>query len=1558
MSSTQRNNVHPRTLPFDSILRSTYSIFHNNIFQRMAQSTDDNTNNPQIHPEPTHNHLQTPIGNNISTKPDNTLRLVAQNINGIPTSHEFSKWKETLQSTITHDIDVLCLSETNLEWKHSRVAPEIETITKRFFRSSRLTTASSSVKFDRPFKPGGVASLVTNEWTGRIFGTDYDPTGLGRWTTTKMAGRRHRKIAIITAYQVCKTSIHQCGITTCYAQQWHLLRAHGNMHPDPRRQFWTDLTSHIRKLQANDFWIILLGDMNTSLDQKQNSLHKLITDCTLVDTISHLHETTNQSSYSRGQTIIDFCLISLDVLPCVRNCGYLPLHYFCYSDHRGLFLDLDSLLLFGGSPPKIARPENRSVQSKSSEITKKFLNGIGTIWKQKNLHDRVERLTAALHKTSHMSPTIQRFAEKLDRDRTRGFLSAEKKCSRCARPPWSRPLHKLSRKLRYYQIVISDFKQNRSSFNALVTIQDEIDWRPTNHPTDIQEAFLALKEIKHQLTEIRKTADVHRSQDLQTMAQEAALAGDNDRAKILRRLHKAETTHKAFLKLRRFLKPRHTGGVTKLEIPTQQPNGTTTIETTEDPHTIEEACLTRNRQHFAQAQGSPFTIPPLSIIESSACGPISDAILQGRLHDLPFDIDDLPKPQQIILEELRQCCPTLDDALPMEDFKRRFTTWREDTSTSPSGMYLGLYKCLLSSKHHEDIIPDAILKMGEDIFIDIFALTNLACRFGFAFARWKQVVNCMIHKKVDSFLLDQLRIIHLFEADYNLAIGLIFGRYMIYRACDRSQFHQSQWGRTNRECEDVLMIKELSYNIAAMSRTDLATFDNDAKACYDRIVTRFALLCCRSYGAPEGACKMTATVLDNVIHKIKTAYGISEESYTNHPESPIHGVGQGSQDGSSLWGVSSSVLYKAVDRTAVGVTFVNPTHDVPFPWYEPELNRAISSTRRLDGFIDDTTGWWNRMKQELRQWKNTHDVQELVNGMQHDATTWQTFLEISGGKLAAAKCLYYLCHWQWTTTGAPTITPATTIGNRITLQNDGGTIEIPHMDATEAHLTLGVWKTPACNGTRQLDHLTTKTNKWTAAMHAAPVTKDEAHLSYSRIYIPSIRYGLGTCYFTTEDLLRIQRPAVNFALSKMGYNQHTPRAVVYGPRALGALGLPSLLLEQGLQQLQFITRHLRSPHSPLRPLFQLSIEWYRMLAGYSVCPLALPTQSLSHIEFAPWFKALQQFLKNTQHSLDIPNLYCPRTLREHDVAIMEIPRTTFSTEEAMQINRCRLFLRVHMVSEICSAHGGHLNLDMWRGQLPDSSSSTLLWPRQQRPPTTAWRTWRRYLTSLLIPNDYSIFSRSLPLAQPLGQWYEHFGADRRWTWLFSSHNQPRLLRYQRATDDYQIFQCHQERRNWVTSNDTDDGYMDLYPPTMIPCDVSIRHRRAYTRDNLPTHQPLPSAMPQPPCPYVSHLPVSSPPQTHYFHATDWSQCIHQVPGWEAAILPASIPEGFAEYINAHNQMDDIIDHCSDGSVANDTGSFGWAFGHQPAITFSHKGPAFGIPMDSYLAEGYGALYLE
>ena len=109
-----------------------------------------------------------------------------------------------------------------------------------------------------------------------------------------------------------------------------------------------------------------------------------------------------------------------------------------------------------------------------------------------------------------------------------------------------------------------------------------------------------------------------------------------------------------------------------------------------------------------------------------------------------------------------------------------------------------------------------------------FFLSSLACRFSFAFERWKEVINCMINKKIDSFRSNQLWVIYLFEADYNLVVGLVFGRYMTHWICDNQLFHPSQWGRPNRECKAVFVLNKLTYQVATMSRTPSTTTHHHA----------------------------------------------------------------------------------------------------------------------------------------------------------------------------------------------------------------------------------------------------------------------------------------------------------------------------------------------------------------------------------------------------------------------------------------------------------------------------------------------------------------------------------------------------------------------------------------------------------------------------------------------------------------------------------------------------------------------------------------------------------
>ena len=71
----------------------------------------------------------------------------------------------------------------------------------------------------------------------------------------------------------------------------------------------------------------------------------------------------------------------------------------------------------------------------------------------------------------------------------------------------------------------------------------------------------------------------------------------------------------------------------------------------------------------------------------------------------------------------------------------------------------------------------------------------------------------------------------------------------------------------------------------------------------------------------------------------------------------------------------------------------------------PPTPRAITHSHKLDGFVDDVMGWFNRMLQELRTGQGL-DIPSLATGMQKDVSTWQTLLDIvTGGKLAVAKCL-------------------------------------------------------------------------------------------------------------------------------------------------------------------------------------------------------------------------------------------------------------------------------------------------------------------------------------------------------------------------------------------------------------------------------------------------------------------------------------------------------------------------------------------------------------------------
>jgi hypothetical protein len=231
----------------------------------------------------------------------------------------------------------------------------------------------------------------------------------------------------------------------------------------------------------------------------------------------------------------------------------------------------------------------------------------------------------------------------------------------------------------------------------------------------------------------------------------------------------------------------------------------------------------------------------------------------------------------------------------------------------------------------------------------IHGLASLACLHGFYLDRWRIVVNVMIYKKPGVLELDKLRVIHLFEADFNLIVGLFFGRHAMHHSVDNHLLHTGQYGRPGGECQDAAFAKNLHNHMAHYSKTPLGQFESDAASCFDRIVMASCFAVMSVWGAPTPGLQMWEQTLYSIVHSVKIALSLSPGTYTYSPTSPIIGPEQGSMGGPAACSTITSPLLTAMNRLAHGLTFTSP-------------DQRMHYVTRAKMFIDDNTNYSNNFQ--------------------------------------------------------------------------------------------------------------------------------------------------------------------------------------------------------------------------------------------------------------------------------------------------------------------------------------------------------------------------------------------------------------------------------------------------------------------------------------------------------------------------------------------------------------------------------------------------------------------
>jgi hypothetical protein len=98
------------------------------------------------------------------------------------------------------------------------------------------------------------------------------------------------------------------------------------------------------------------------------------------------------------------------------------------------------------------------------------------------------------------------------------------------------------------------------------------------------------------------------------------------------------------------------------------------------------------------------------------------------------------------------------------EFRATFRRTKESTSCGPSGLNMSYWK---AASEDNDIAR-----------VHSF-LIEKALRYGFSYPRWQESWHCMLQKKAKPFI-HRLRIIQLFEGDFNRALKYLFGCLVMY----------------------------------------------------------------------------------------------------------------------------------------------------------------------------------------------------------------------------------------------------------------------------------------------------------------------------------------------------------------------------------------------------------------------------------------------------------------------------------------------------------------------------------------------------------------------------------------------------------------------------------------------------------------------------------------------------------------------------------------------------------------------------------------------------------
>ena len=354
-----------------------------------------------------------------------------------------------------------------------------------------------------------------------------------------------------------------------------------------------------------------------------------------------------------------------------------------------------------------------------------------------------------------------------------------------------------------------------------------------------------------------------------------------------------------------------------------------------------------------------------------------------------------------------------------------------------------------------------------------------------------------------------------------------------------------------------------------------------------------------------------------------------------------------------------------------------------------DVTTSISFLQHIVGYIDDNTIMCNLPD-------NTP-----TNVLLQTATTvlqsWQRLLRHTGGDLSLPKCLFTLVTWVPTTKGDLRMATIAETPGDIMIQNTPTTTEIiRRVKLNHAERILGVRMAVTAQMKTEYMYRLQQSQELAARIKKAPLSRIETEVVY-RHWVPVASYCLPITTFTDKQAERIMSPIYQAVLPSLGYNRHTPHAVLFGPHRYGGAARHHLGNEQGTQHIRRFMGHLRQDDD-IAKLFIIELNLLQLHAG---CGVQILTANPNAYPYVPHTRLtyLWKFLHQIQATIHVSDAWTPPLIREGDSYLMaQFQSRNFKPKTMHILNKCRMFLNIITVADITNPHGTHICKDILVGK--------------------------------------------------------------------------------------------------------------------------------------------------------------------------------------------------------------------------------------------------------------------